>query len=113
MPTFFRLSEFDKELKRLSKKYPSLASDVGDIKPILLSSPTGIGKNFVIIKIVENIKIIKVDVHCESLRSRAIRLIYACHKDEAVEFVYIELYFKGDKANENNERITQYLKTKK
>lgn len=110
MPVFSRLPEFDRELKRLSKKYPSLVSDIEDIKPILLTSPTGIGKNFLIIKIFKDIKIIKVDIHCESLRSRAIRLIYAYHKDK-VEFMYIELYFKGDRVNEDSERIRQYLNT--
>ena len=84
-------------------------SDIEDIKHILLASPDGIGKNFVIIKVVCEVKIVKVDIHCESLRSRTIRLIYAYH-NERMEFVYIELYFKGDKENEDRERITRYLK---
>jgi len=97
---FLSLPEFDKELKKLSKKYPSLVYDIEDIKPILLNNPTGIGKNFVIIHIAENIKIVKVRIHCESLRARTIRLIYAYNED-CIEFMYIELYFKGNKANED------------
>ena len=109
MSKFFQLPEFEKELKKLAKKYPSLVNDVEDIKPVLVDAPTGIGKNFTIIRATEEMKIVKVRIHCESLRSRAIRLIYAYHKDK-IEFRYLELYFKGDKKNEDRERVRQYLK---
>lgn len=110
MSNFSQLPEFEKELKRLSKKYPTLASDIEDIKPILISNPTGIGKNFTIVSVVQDVKIVKVRIHCESLRARSIRLIYAYHTDR-IEFMYLELYFKGDKENEDRERIAQYLKS--
>jgi len=109
MTDFSKLSEFDKELKKLSKKYHSLVYDIEDIKPILLSCPTGIGKNFTIIHSSEDIKIVKVRIHCESLRARTIRLIYA-YRENKIEFIYIELYFKGNKANEDRKRVKQYLK---
>lgn len=109
MSTFSELPIFEKELKKLSKKYPTLESDILDIKSVLLSCPTGIGKNFIIISSTENVKIIKVKIHCESLRSRTIRLIYSYRKDK-IEFLYLEVYFKGDKENEDKERIDEYLK---
>ena len=109
MSRFSQLPEFEKELKKLSKKYPTLANDIDDIKPVLISSPTGIGKNFTIIGTFQEVKIVKVRIHCESLRARTMRLIYAYRKDK-IEFMYIELYFKGDKENEDKERIKQYLK---
>jgi mRNA-degrading endonuclease RelE of RelBE toxin-antitoxin system len=108
MSAFCQLPEFERELKRLSKKYPSLVSDIEDIKPILQSSPTGIGKNFTIIKLVGDIKIVKVRIQCESLRSRTIRLIYS-YQAGKFEFMFIEVYFKGDKTNEDKERIKDYL----
>lgn len=108
MSRFCQLPEFEKEFKKLSKKYPTLSSDIEDIKPILLETQTGIGKNFTIISTTENIQIVKVRILCESLRSRAIRLIYAYHRDK-IEFMYIEVYFKGDKENEDSERIKNYL----
>lgn len=108
MSTFLALPEFEKELKKLAKKYPTLPSDIEDLKPILIGCPTGIGKNFTIIRVDGDIQIIKVRIHCESLRSRVIRLIYAYHKDK-IEFMYVEVYFKGDKENENRERIEDYL----
>ncbi|MFA5933730.1 MAG: hypothetical protein WC795_00690 [Candidatus Paceibacterota bacterium] len=109
MATFSQLPEFEKELKKLSKKYSSLENDIDDIKPVLLSCPTGIGKNFTIIHSDNEIKIIKVRIHCESLHTRTIRLIYAYHKNK-IEFIYIELYFKGNKENENKDRIEEYLR---
>jgi len=109
MNKFSQLPEFEKELKRLSKKYPTLTSDVEDIKAVLISSPTGIGKNFTIIKVLPRVKVVKVRIHCESLRARTVRLIYAYHSDR-IEFMYIEVYFKGDKENEDRDRIKQYLK---
>jgi len=108
MCQFYQLPEFEKELKKLAKKYPSIISDIEDIKPVLLTSPTGIGKNFTIINITGEIKIVKVRIQCESLRSRAVRLIYACYEDKK-EFTYLELYPKGDKANEDRDRIAKYL----
>ncbi len=108
MSTFSSLPEFDKELKKLSRKYPTLPSDIDDIKPILLDCPTGSGKNFIIVKVSGSVKVIKVDIHCESLRSRSIRLIYAYHQDR-IEFMYLEVYFKGDKENEDRSRIEEYM----
>jgi hypothetical protein len=110
MSRFSQLPEFEKELKKLSKKYPTLVGDINDLKPVLLSSPTGIGKNFTSVSVSDVVTIVKVKIHCESLRARAIRLIYAYHKDR-IEFRCIELYFKGDKENEDRGRITQYLKS--
>lgn len=109
MTTFYQLPQFEKELKKLSKKYPTLPTDIEDIKPILLESNTGIGKNFTIISTAENIQIVKVRILCESLRARTIRLIYAYHANK-IEFMYLEVYFKGDTENENGDRIEEYIR---
>lgn len=111
MSRFLYLPEFEKEFKKLSKKYPTLVSDLEDIKPILLTCPTGIGKNFIIIRDVLGIKIVKAKIHCESLRSRKVRLIYS-YDEEKIEFMYIEIYAKGNKENEDRQRIEEYLKNK-
>lgn len=110
MAIFVQRPEFEKELKKLSRKYPTIESDIDDIKQILLTCPTGLGKNFIIIKSIENIKIVKVKIHCESLKARTIRLIYS-YKEDKIEFLYLEVYFKGDKENEDRERIDEYLKS--
>jgi hypothetical protein len=69
----------------------------------------GFGTNFVIIHHSENTKIIKTRLACKSLRDRSIRIIYAYHEN-ITTFVYIEIYFKGHKENEDRQRIVDYLK---
>ena len=54
--------------------------------------------------------VVKARLACAALRNRSLRLIYAYH-NEVLEFVYIELYSKGDKANEDRERIDDYLQS--
>lgn len=110
MNHFNQLPEFQKELKKLGSKYPSLSNDLKKFEVILSTYPMGIGKNFDIIYFSETIKIVKARLACKSLRGRSIRVIYAYHNDTAT-FVYIELYFKGDKENEDRERIKYYLKS--
>ena len=109
MNHFDSLPEFEREFKRLSKRYRSLHQDFNDLKDVLRVLPTGSGKNFTIIYHSEKVKLVKVRLACKSLRGRSIRVIYAYHNDTAA-FVYIEMYFKGNKTNENRERIRDYLK---
>jgi len=108
MKRFDRLPEFEKELKKLGNKYPSLSEDLEKFQVILGAYPTGIGKNFKIIHSSDTLKVVKARLACKSLRDRSIRVIYAYHGD-AVTFVYIELYFKGDKENEDYDRVKKYI----
>ena len=109
MSHFNQTLEFEKELKKLSKKYRSLPKDLNDLEEVLVTCPTGLGKNFTIIHSGEPVKIVKVRLACESLHDRSIRIVYAYH-DDTFEFMYIEIYFKGDKENEDRTRIEKYLK---
>ena len=109
MSHFNQLLEFEREFSRLSKKYQSLAEDLKKFEKLVELNPNGIGKNFTIIYHNEKVTLVKTRLACKSLRSRAMRIIYAYHND-IVTFVYIEIYFKGDKENEDRERIKEYLK---
>ena len=109
MNNFDTLAEFEKEFKRLFKKYKTLDDDFEKFKKILMVTPTGIGKNFVIIHSSLNIKVVKARMVCRSLRDRSVRVIYAYHETKAV-IEFIELYFKGEKENEDRERIKEYLR---
>lgn len=112
MSRFDQLPEFEKELSKLSKKYRSLLQDIADLQEILLVLPTGSGKNFTILHNSEKVKIVKTRLACKSLRDRSMRIIYAYHGD-TVTFVYIELYFKGDKEIEDMKRVADYIKIAK
>ena len=109
MSHFSRLPDFEKEFAKLSKKYRSLREDIKTFESFIAENPTGLGKNFTIIHSGDNIKIIKARMMCKSLKNRSIRVIYCSHND-MVTFVHIEIYFKGDKENEDGERIKEYLK---
>lgn len=108
---FSQLNEFSKELKKFSKKYPSIEKDLKEFEKILEVNPVGNSKHFNVItkKHEPNIKIIKARFFCQYLKGATLRIVYAYFEEEnQVEF--IELYFKGDKENEDKDRIVNYLK---
>jgi len=108
MSHFSQLPEFEREFKKLSKKYRSLNQDLKNLEIVLQNYPTGIGKNFTITYFETSLKIVKVRLVCRSLRDRSMRIIYAYH-DDTFKFMYIEIYFKGDKENEDKQRVKDYL----
>lgn len=111
MITFSTLSEFDKDMKRLLKKYRSLVSDLEDVKTILKIRPNEKPPfSFQINNIGIETCVIKVKkIACDSLKGRGVnsglRLIYAHFPDEQ-KIIFIELYHKNDKENEDKKRIT-------
>lgn len=112
-------SSFQKDLKRLLKKYRTLKEDLETVKrnAIELYHLKRID-NQSIFPIQgfcsEMIKICKIKKFaCKALKGRGsrsgIRVIYAFYcQDYRVDF--IEIYFKGNKENEDRERIKDYLK---
>jgi hypothetical protein len=110
MSLFNKLAQFEKEFSKLYKKYRSLPEDLKRLEKIIALEPLGIGVNFTTIYHSDAVKIVKARLACASLRGRSIRIIYAYHpKNSAV--VYIEIYFKGNKKNEDRKRIDEYIKT--
>ena len=112
MNPFRQLPAFEKEFLRLSKKYRSLGEDLAKFERFVFENPTGVGKNFTIIHTDQDVTVVKARMMCRSLRDRSIRMIYAYHGN-VITFVYLEVYFKGDKENEDRERIAEYIKTYK
>jgi hypothetical protein len=109
MSSFNKLPKFVQELSKLSKKYRSLPEDLKKLEKLIDLEPVGLGANFVIIHQSDKVKIVKARLACKSLRGRSIRIIYAYHPN-TFAFVYIEIYFKGSKENEDKKRIEDYLK---
>jgi len=108
MNHFNALTEFEKEFKRLFKKYRTLDDDLEKFKQILMATPTGVGKNFVIVYSSQTIKIVKARMACRALRDRSLRIVYSYFdQEQCIEF--IELYYKGNKENEDYDRIKEYL----
>lgn len=111
---FKSAAEFEKDFKKLSKKFKSLNNDLIEFKKVLNESPLGIGKHFNVITKTGSVYIIKARFFCKSLKKKDLRIIYAyIEKHQIVEMIgieFIEIYFKGSKENENKERIKNYLK---
>jgi len=109
MSHYKRTPEFDKEYKKLASKYRTLDQDILTFEKVISRLPTGQGNKFAVIHSGEGFKIVKARLMCRSLRGSSLRIIYAYHEKE-ITFMYIELYFKGDKANEDYERVKEYIK---
>jgi mRNA-degrading endonuclease YafQ of YafQ-DinJ toxin-antitoxin module len=111
---FKNAQEFNKDYKKLSKKFKTLDNDLAEFKKVLEESPLGIGKHFNIITKTDSVYIIKARFFCRSLKKKDLRIIYAyIENHQIVEMIgieFMEIYFKGNKENENRERIKNYLK---
>jgi len=110
---------FQKDLKRLLKKYQTLEEDLETVKrnAIELFHLKNLNNQsvFPIPNFCnEAIQVCKIKKFaCKALKGRGaksgIRVIYAYHVTVSkVEF--IEIYFKGEKENEDHERIKEYLR---
>jgi len=113
--TFYELTEFKKDLKNLLKKYRSLHDDLDVVKRVLEVIPDERPPfSFRIDNLGLETCIIKVNkIACKALKGRGVnsglRLVYA-HFPEERKIIFIELYHKNDKENEDKKRITDNFK---
>jgi hypothetical protein len=114
-----RLPEFEKDLKKLSKRFKTIEDDLEVFVKTELKLYHKLDiDNKGIFQIpslqIEEPKIYKVKKFaCRALKGKGvhsgIRVIYAYFEDiDKIEFV--EIYFKGDKENEERERILRHYK---
>ncbi len=105
---FNELPEFEKEFKKLRKKYKSLPKDLKLFKEVLTKIPFGNSKHFNILVETENLCIVKARFFCKYLKGSSLRIIYGYfEKDKKIEF--IEIYYKGDKGREDKKRVREYI----
>jgi len=110
---FEYLTEFQKDLRQLSKRFRSLEDDLETLKKYLSAYPSAMPPtSFLMNNLDAQQEIIKVKKFaCKALKGKGarsgIRVIYAFHKSEQ-KIVFVELYYKGDKDNEDRERIQKY-----
>jgi hypothetical protein len=100
--------EFAKEFKKLAKKYRTLPEDLKTFKKNVVVIDLGKNKNFAILHRDNQFFIVKARLFCRYLKRNTLRMVYVWDKrEETIEF--IEIYFKGDKENEDRDRIRKYL----
>jgi len=106
---FSETNKFSKDFKRLSKKYKSLPDDLLEFKRIVSEIPFGSGKHFVVLHENEEVKILKARLFCKYLRGASLRITYV-YVEASTTINFIELYFKGEQANENKALINEFLR---
>ncbi len=117
--SYNEIPEFQKDLKSLLKKYPSLPDDLKLVKTAAIELFHIHKINNLSVFPIPNfcsdkIQICKVKKFaCKSLKGRGaksgIRVIYAFN-NATLKVDFIEIYFKADQENEDSERIKAYLK---
>lgn len=115
---FVALPDFDKDVKRLLKKYKSIADDLETIKSILAVLPyarppfsyviDNLGVKVLVIKIK---KIASKSFYGKGVNS-GLRIIYTYTLEEG-KIIFLELYHKNEKELEDKKRIINYLKCTK
>jgi len=113
------LPEFERDIKRLLKRLKTIEDDLEIFigKQLFLYHKLKVDNRgiFQIAGLpVENPKVYKAKKFaCKSLKGKGvqsgIRVIYA-YQEEKDKIVLIEIYFKGDKSNEDKKRILEYLR---
>jgi mRNA-degrading endonuclease RelE of RelBE toxin-antitoxin system len=115
MVEIITLPEYERDLKKLFKRYITLYEDMDEVKAILSKKPDarppfsyrveGLGINTCVIKVKK--------IACKALKGSGVnsgfRLVYAWFEEEK-KIVFVELYFKGDKEGEDRERIIDNFK---
>ena len=113
--TFGELDEFRRDLKKLLKKYSSLNDDLETVRKVLSVEPKerppfsfrieGLGIETCVIKVKK--------MACKSMKGKGVntglRLIYA-HFEKEERIVFVELFHKNHKGNEDRHRILNNFK---
>lgn len=112
---FETLTEYDRDIKKLLKKYRTLTRDVEDVKKVLRVRPDaqppfsyridGLGIESCVIKV----KKIASDSFKGKGSNSGFRLIYA-YFQQSEKIVLVEIYHKNDKENEDRKRILSNFK---
>jgi mRNA-degrading endonuclease RelE of RelBE toxin-antitoxin system len=115
MIDFEKFTEYKKDFKRLLKKYRTLNGDLEDVQKDLNDEPGAFPPfSFRIDNLGITTCVIKIKkIASDSFKGKGVhsgfRLIYAYFEQEK-RIVFIELYHKSEKENEDRERILKNFK---
>jgi len=111
---FDELPEYQKDIKRLNKKYPTIEADINILKLILVKKPyENPPKSYRINGLKTESYIIKYKkIASQSFKGKGansgFRLIYSYNNNEE-KITLIEIYHKSEKENEDRERIFKHF----
>ena len=101
---------FQKEFERLERKFRTLPEDLERLKNVIAMNPIGPSQHRVVLHKNEDVCIMKGHLFCKALRRDSLRIMYAYHADR-VTIVWIEVYHKSDRENEDRARMDAYLQS--
>ena len=106
---FTERPEFAREYAKLRKRFLSLDKDFAKMQKVLALFPKGPGsKHWNTLHQSEGVMILKTRMSCAYLRRGTLRIVYA-YLSVKNHIDFIEIYFKGNKGNEDSKRIKDYL----
>jgi mRNA-degrading endonuclease RelE of RelBE toxin-antitoxin system len=113
--------EFEKDLKKLMKKFSSFEEDLRMFIKVAMNAFHRQKIDSRAIFRISDLGIHSPEIYkakkfaCKALKGKGaqsgIRVIYAYYEEER-RVVFLELYYKGDKENEDRERIARYYSKK-
>lgn len=121
---FEQSPEFQKDLKRLKKKWRSLEDDIEFVKPRIASlymsrddidinqyraDLFAMKKAAILPGSTQDLEVIKMRLDVESLHSNSkVRIVFVAVRDKN-NIIFIEMYAKNEKDREDKKRIKKYL----
>ena len=107
-----RGDSFQKELKKLKKRYRSLPEDLKVLEKLILKFPEGEdSRHCNALKKEAHMCICKRRMMCRAVKGSEFRVVYF-YEGKALELMYLEIYFKGDKTTEDSKRLEAFWKEK-
>jgi len=111
------LSGFERDKKKLIKRFNTLNEDLEIFINVQLKLFHKIGIDNNAVEHISNLGIVKPKIYkvkkfaCKAIKGKGVqsgmRIIYSYFEDED-KLEFVEIYFKGDKENEDLERIRKY-----
>lgn len=103
---------FQKELKKLKKRYRSLPEDLKILEKLILKFPEGEdSRHCNALKKEAHRCICKRRMMCRAVKGSEFRVVYF-YDGKALELLYLEIYFKGDKPTQNSKRVDAFWNRK-
>ncbi len=107
---FEKTAGFNKDFKKLLKKYRSLEKDLRVFEKNVVFVDVQCNRKFAVLHKNEQLIIIKARFFCKYLKGKTMRIVYAQHEGK---IVFIEIFYKGTKAREDKQRISIFLRDNK
>ena len=105
-------NSFQRELKKLKKRYRSLPEDLKILEKLSLKFPEGEdSRHCNALKKKAHMRICKRRMMCRAVKGSEFRVIYF-YDGKAFELLYLEIYFKGNKTTEDSKRVEAFWKEK-